>query len=59
MADEDSHYGKDPPLQFAMNANRNQTDNIFVYLYERLHSWLFDRKFCVSCFRYKITDKWI
>ena len=43
MADEDSHYGKDPPLQFAMNANRNQTDNIFVYLYERLHSWLFDR----------------
>ena len=48
MADEDLHYGKDPSLQFALNANRNQTDNIFVY-----------RKFCTSCFRYKITDKWI
>ena len=37
MADEDSYYGKDASLQFAMNVNSKQTDNILVYLYQRLH----------------------
>ena len=59
MADEDSYYGKDASLEFAMNVNSKQTDNILVYLYERLHSWLFDRRFCTSSFRYKISYKWI
>ena len=30
MADEDSYYGKDATLQFAMNVNSKQTDNIPV-----------------------------
>ena len=51
MDDEYSYYGKDASLQFAMNVNWNQTDNILVYLYERLHPWLLDSRFCTSSFR--------
>ena len=58
MDDEYSYYGKDHSLQFAMNVNWNQSDNILVFLFERLLSWLFDSRFCSSSFRYRITDKW-
>ena len=57
MDDEYSYYGKDASLQFAMNVNSKQTDNILVFLFERLLSWLFDSRFCSSSFGYRITDK--